>query len=225
MQSFLQYGRFKKHATRQYERDQEKAEALRRSNDALALTSSPVSPSTTASSSPATSDQIIDTRDPEKAEHSKGDEARNDAEDFPPTAEEAMKGEENLGQRPAYISRASTAATQRTMGTALGTALTGINVRKRTTREGGDKGNVFVVGYEGEQDSMNPHNWSFIIRLRATYVYAPITELPLTPLELPLQQSVGSLGSLLVSTPPLCRKPRKTLESAKSSNPSQLVSS
>jgi hypothetical protein len=223
MQSFLQYRRFKKHATRQYERDREKAEALRRGNDALGLTSSAVS--TTAKPSPATSDETIDTRDPERAEHSKGDEVHNEPKGLPPIAEEDTEEEEHPEPRPPLMSRASTAATQRTMGTALGTALTGINVRKRTTKEGGDKGTVFVVGYEGEQDNMNPHNWSFIIRLRATYVDPPITERSLTPLELPLQPSVGSSGSPLASTPPLSPKQPKTLESAKWPNPSRLVSS
>lgn len=156
MQSFLQYRRFKKHSTRQYERNREKAEALRRGNDALGPTPSPVSPSTTANPSPATSDKTIDTRDPEKAEHSKCNEAQNKAKSLPPIAEEATEEEEHLEPHPPLISSASTAATQRTMGTALETALTGINVRKRTTRESGDKGNVSVAGYEGKQDSMNP---------------------------------------------------------------------
>lgn len=53
------------------------------------------------------------------------------------------------------------------MGTAFGTTLTGIDVRDRGTEEAGD-GRVFVVGYEGENDMMNPHNWSFSTRLAAT---------------------------------------------------------
>ncbi|KAI4219997.1 MAG: hypothetical protein LQ349_008200 [Xanthoria aureola] len=59
------------------------------------------------------------------------------------------------------------------MGTNLGTALTGINVRDRTTQEGrsdptvhGNK--VFVVGYEGDRDPLNPHNWSHSTRIWAT---------------------------------------------------------
>ncbi len=171
MQSFLQYRRFKKHVTRQYERDREKAEALKRGNAELASTSPSVSLTTTANPSPATSDETIDSRDLEKAEQSNGDTVEDDPEsDFPPTAGEVMEGEEKAEARPSQISRVSTVATQHTMGTALGTTLTGINVRNRTTREGGDTGKVFVVGYEGDHDNMNPHNWSFLTRLKATYI-------------------------------------------------------
>ena len=152
----------------------EKAEALKRGNNELGRRSPSISPTTTANPSPATSEETIDTRDPEKGEQSSNDETENGREsDFPPTAEEALEGEGDLEKSPTQISRASTAATQRTMGTALGTTLTGIHVRDRTTREGGEKGRVFVVGYEGEQDNMNPHNWSFATRLRATYVCLP----------------------------------------------------
>ena len=215
MQSFLQHRRFKKHVTRQFERDKEKAEALRRGNAELDLSPS-VSPTTTANPSPASTDESIDTRDPEKGEHSNGHDLEHDPEkgelssglesehdleeseqfndhdpekeesDFPPTAEEAMDGS------PTHISRASTAATQPTMGTALGTALTGIHVRDRTTIEGGDKGKVFVVGYEGQHDNMDPHNWSFLLRLRATYEYPPLNIEPvLTFPVLSLHQLVG----------------------------------
>jgi len=53
------------------------------------------------------------------------------------------------------MSRASTVATRKRLGTALGT-LTGIDVRDRSTKEGGE-GKVFVVGYESEKDMMIPH--------------------------------------------------------------------
>lgn len=43
------------------------------------------------------------------------------------------------------MNRATTVETKKTMGTALGTTLTGIDVRDHTTTEGGD-GKVFVVG-------------------------------------------------------------------------------
>lgn len=44
---------------------------------------------------------------------------------------------------------------QMSAGNALGTILTGVEVRKRTTNEGGD-GNVFVVNYEGPHDPNDP---------------------------------------------------------------------
>ena len=49
--------------------------------------------------------------------------------------------------------------TYRTTGTQLGISLMGIHVRSRRTAEGKDLGKVFVVGYDGSEDPMNPHNW------------------------------------------------------------------
>ena len=69
----------------------------------------------------------------------------------------------------------STATTQDTTGTRLGQALTGIDVRSRTTNEGGhDRGKVFVVGFAGESDPLNPHNWSFTKRMSTTILVASI---------------------------------------------------
>lgn len=67
----------------------------------------------------------------------------------------------------------SRTTTQQSVGAVLETVLTGINIRKRTTREGGD-GNVFVVGYEGDNDPNNPHNWSTLVRIRCTLLIACI---------------------------------------------------
>jgi hypothetical protein len=64
-----------------------------------------------------------------------------------------------------------TVTTHSTTGTTLGLVLTGIEVRDRTTNEGGpamDK--VFVVSYDGDDDPMDPHNWSFARRTGATFV-------------------------------------------------------
>lgn len=77
-----------------------------------------------------------------------------------------------LGQS---LSRASTQKSNRTMGTRLGLTLTGIDVRDRTTNEGGDQDRqVFVVGFEGDHDQMNPHNWSITRRMVATFMVAAI---------------------------------------------------
>ena len=232
MQSILQYRRFRKHVTRQFERDKKKAEASRRGNAETGLSPS-VAPTAKANPSPTSTDNTIDTRDPEKGELSHGHDLEHDPEkdelfprfgldhdpekgelprglkldhdpekgelspglesehdpekneqwndndpekdlnsEFPPTAEEAIERDENQEDHPTISGRTTTVTTQHTIGTALGAALTGIYVRDRTTREGGDKGKVFVVGYEGERDNMNPHNWSFLLRLRATYVCA-----------------------------------------------------
>lgn len=44
----------------------------------------------------------------------------------------------------------------------LGHALTGVNVKTH------DHKKIFVVGYENEDDDMNPHNWSYSRRIFAT---------------------------------------------------------
>ena len=177
MQSFLQYRRFEKHVNRQYERDKSKAAALA-DPDSSGLTS-PLS-SNAVNTPPVTdASNHVDTRDPEKGEQSNGQQLdphdRTDAHDpekeedeaggfepihTAPTARLASQG----GQVSEGMSRAST---RKSMGTAIGTTLTGIDIRDRNTKEGGD-GKVFVVGYDGENDMMNPHNWSFTTRLAAT---------------------------------------------------------
>jgi hypothetical protein len=63
--------------------------------------------------------------------------------------------------------------TTQSAGTALGAVLTGVEVRRRTTREGGS-GNVFVVGYEGQDDPNDPHNWSFLTKVRCTFTIAGV---------------------------------------------------
>ncbi|KAI7165487.1 MFS general substrate transporter [Hortaea werneckii] len=75
-----------------------------------------------------------------------------------------------LAQQRTALSRMTT---QHSTGTALGNVLTGINVRKRSTKEGGD-GNVFVVGYEGPDDPNDPHNWPLSRRIPCTFLVAGI---------------------------------------------------
>lgn len=174
MQSILQYRRFGKHVARQYERDKAKAEALASYDN-----SEPTSPSATSNelknALERAVDDAIDRRDPEKGEHSNGllpDTQRHveahgsDKE----KGEEEGKEEEEEGQSQGYLpirvaptarrlspgreaptdmSRATTVPSGKSIGTALGTTLTGIDIRDRSTKEGGN-GKVFVVGYEGE---------------------------------------------------------------------------
>lgn len=67
----------------------------------------------------------------------------------------------------------STATTRETIGTRLGQTLTGVNIRSRKTNEGGhEQGKVFVVGFSGADDPMNPHNWPFAKRLATTILIA-----------------------------------------------------
>ena len=164
MQSFLQYRRFRKHVEAQYERDRAKAQALNGDETSISTSTSSSAPTLP----PTQNDVTTDNRDPEKAEYTKdGDEAhlhKNDSiqESGPHT--EAFENAE--GRIP--LDAITTARTKQSMGTVIGTTLTGIEVRQRNTKEGGG-GTVFVVGYEGENDSMNPHNWSKITRIGATY--------------------------------------------------------
>ena len=42
--------------------------------------------------------------------------------------------------------------------------MTGIDLRKRTTREGGGDGEILVVGFRDADDELNPLNWSMGLR-------------------------------------------------------------
>lgn len=180
MQSFLQYRRFGKHVKRQYERDKSKAEAL--ANNDTSGSTSPAASNTVNTPEVTDAPNHGDTRDPEKGEQSNGQklDLQNHAETHEPEKDEQEAGgyapiqtaptgrrASHGGEAPEDMSRASTVPTRKSTGTALGTALTGINVRDRSTNEGGN-GKVFVVGYEGENDMMNPHNWRFLTRFAAT---------------------------------------------------------
>ena len=181
MQSFFQYRRFAKHVARQYERDKAKAEVLAHP-DSVGLTSS--SSSSHAVNTPEAGDarNHVDTRDPEKGEQFTaqpfvaGDHARTDDPEKEEEAGEwrASIQAEQSGDVPSRDAQASedmsktlTAATRKSTGTAMGKTLTGIDVRDRSTKEGGN-GKVFVVGYEGENDILDPHNWSLSTRFAAT---------------------------------------------------------
>lgn len=87
--------------------------------------------------------------------------------------EDNGNGDGLAGQHRESNASLSQLTTQVTEGTRLGRRMTGINVRRRNTREGGD-GNVFVVGYEGDDDPLDPHNWSFATRLKCTFILAAI---------------------------------------------------
>lgn len=71
----------------------------------------------------------------------------------------------------------TTVSTQRTQGTTgLGQTLTGIDMHTPATNEKGHDidGHVFVVGYQGPEDDLNPHNWSRRRRLCYTLLIAKI---------------------------------------------------
>ncbi len=166
--------------TRQYQRDKSKAEAL--ANPDTSESTSPLSSHALNTPQAIEAADHVDTRDPEEGEQSNGqsfdalshvethDPEKEEGEgegyapiQVAPTARRASEG----GKASEDMRKASKVSTGKSIGTAMGTTLTGIDVRDRTTKEGGD-GKVFVVGYEGENDMMNPHNWSFSTRLAAT---------------------------------------------------------
>jgi len=63
-------------------------------------------------------------------------------------------------------------STLQPFGTRMGTALTGVNVRDRSSNEGGGEEQVFVVNCEGDDDDLNPHNWSSTKRWGVTVMVA-----------------------------------------------------
>lgn len=156
MQSILQYRRFGKHVREQHEKHR---------RDLAASDSSPAEPESDSipkSNRPTSNGDIPDLE--------KGEIYPEDPE---PAGEPLTAPEKPESVHDAQdINRATTVPTHRSMGTKLGHSMTGIEVRRRTTREGpsdgGDK-EVFVVGFEGEDDPLKPHNWSKATKFGATY--------------------------------------------------------
>ncbi|TKA33354.1 hypothetical protein B0A50_00907 [Salinomyces thailandicus] len=107
-------------------------------------------------------------------ENQRPEDFREELEEPPVRPDEEEEDDDDydyeMGRQRTTLSRIST---QRSTGTALGNVLTGINIRKRSTREGGD-GNVFVVGYEGPDDPNDPHNWPMSKRIPCTLLVAGI---------------------------------------------------
>ena len=160
MQSFIQYRRFGKAVKAQYERNHEKISRGRRVD-----LDQPLSPSRTHS--PDT-----DARDLEKGQpENYGIFGPGERSPTAPSPEEApspthgLQGDNGMQE----MQEMQEVATLKTTGTRLGTAMTGINVRDRRTREG-KGGQVFIVDYERDDDPLNPHNWSFVTRMGATWV-------------------------------------------------------
>jgi MFS family permease len=179
MQSILQYRRFKGNVADQYERDKEKARAFNRHGHGETNGTEPSSPALSSTSSAATA-TVIPTSDPlphrdlEKAD-GVDNNGPDDHEEIPRVlSSEGPEDMEREGGRTDMLRQVTTTSTQASRETRMGQALTGIVARDRTTREGGGKGKVFVVGYEGESDPLNPHNWSRVTRWCATFTVASI---------------------------------------------------
>ena len=181
MQSILQYRRFKKHVTAQYDKDREKTLAAGH----LVHDGGESSPDTRVNS---TSEIYSPVRLPINGDLEKAETPTNRDSDIvdssggglgPRTSNSSELGHiEHDGSRPDMLRNASTRRSARSMGTNIGYAMTGIVVRDRTTHEGkGEESRkVFVVGYEGENDQMNPHNWSRLTRWKATWVSSKLLQ-------------------------------------------------
>ena len=162
MQSFFQYRRFGKAVKAQYERNQAKISRGER------IDSSHLSPSTQFHA-PTTDAQDLEKGQPEN-EDSSGSDGR-------PLTAIPSEGTLNLNlnlnlyheiTRDGGMQAMKTIPTQKSMGTKLGTAMTGIDVWDKAAEANGDGGKFFVVGYERSDDPLNPHNWSFVTRMGAT---------------------------------------------------------
>jgi hypothetical protein len=90
------------------------------------------------------------------------------------TARQSIAIARRSNQAPTGTLSAATTRTQQSKGATFGRAITGVDVRDRTTHEGEKGGLVFVVGYQGENDPMNPHNWGVGIRVFSTVIIASI---------------------------------------------------
>lgn len=99
--------------------------------------------------------------DPEKTAHDAEPPRRPSAESIPrPSLSSSNNSSEEASDQVSNTAqRVPTAATQYTARAALGHSLTGVHARDRRTHEGkGSK--VFVVGWEGPDDPLNPRNWT-----------------------------------------------------------------
>jgi len=168
MQSLLQFRRFRAALETQLARKDGRARlGLPREEDVGDKQwPSPVA-STEATSEQTNIEQGHALRNIREESEEKEEEEQEPPEEFD---ESISEKEEREGIPEDHLSRFST---QQSEGTALGRTLTGIEVRRRKTHEGGE-GNVFVVGFEGPNDPMNPKTWSRTKRFAITFSVASI---------------------------------------------------
>lgn len=168
MQSFLQYRRFRVTLEAQLARNNERAkEAPEREEDVGDKQWRSPAALSEASSEQTNKEQGHALRNIREESEEKEEEEQVPSEDF---HESISEKEEHEGTPEDPLSRFST---QQSEGTALGRTITGVEVRRRKTHEGGE-GNVFVVGFEGPNDPMNPKTWSRTKRFATTFAVAGI---------------------------------------------------
>jgi len=194
MQSYLQYRRFRTAVKAQIERDRVKAQGIGNqahhsptsasSDDKLDLEKGHSLQNTPHGVNPGEIDPALGPPMPDEEQETMQENQR--PEDFiEEEAEESPKrgvqedededddDDDDLRQQRTTLSRMSTQRSFVSERHALGQTMTGINIRKRSTKEGGE-GDVFVVGYEGADDPNDPHNWSYWQRIPCTLLIAGI---------------------------------------------------
>ncbi|KAJ4369647.1 hypothetical protein N0V83_005409 [Neocucurbitaria cava] len=191
MQSVLQYRKLRTQVERQYNRHDQQQEKPPNHpvslNDTEAQNSQPRSSSTSTASSSEESDADKRT-DPEKdaafpdtgsrsvgpSNLRHGGKDGHDAQQMRNDVNASLEnGHRHTSLRDAHtLSRTITA---RSFGARLGAALTGIAVHDRATYlDGVGEGQAFIVGFEGDNDSMKPQNWSRTKRMCTTLMVAAI---------------------------------------------------
>jgi hypothetical protein len=170
MQSILQYRRFRKILEAQLERDDEKVAELRQQRRNHHITKD-------SALSPRKDGGGVAAVDDDENASQEDDTGQGTLATTPSTTSSSTHhatAENDIEQTPDPDLEAGDlhiVPTQSTTGTTLGHALTGIEVRDRTTKEGGSElGKVFVVAWEHEKDPMNPQSWGFARRTTATMV-------------------------------------------------------
>jgi hypothetical protein len=155
MQSILQYRRIRLAVQKQLLRDEEKRVAIRTANLEENANQQPI-PKPESQADALVSSAALDGSSSESSEiespKEEGGGGNGDKEDAPPVTPTRTRLSERI---------------------VLGRALTGILARSRTAPEGGDA-RLFVVGWEGKDDPMNPKNRSTLQRVVATLIVSAI---------------------------------------------------
>jgi MFS family permease len=185
MQSFRQYRRFERNARVDYERLKIRQRALEHGQIAGDISENSPEEEEPIQHRPSS----IDCQTPEELSTHTLDSP--DLEKAVPPPGFFVVGEGSNVPRDGGLERAltlTTIKTTQTFRTQMGHELIGIEVRqlskeltKTRTRKSGrappageERETVFVVGYDCEQDNMNPRSWSNLIRISATILIAAI---------------------------------------------------
>ncbi|KAL9616078.1 MAG: hypothetical protein Q9160_009013 [Pyrenula sp. 1 TL-2023] len=143
MQSFLQYRHFRRHLDRQVEKY------------GLATTTGPE-----AQAQEPDSEARLRHK-PNDIERNRAQQGGQDPEKDAPNHANAPNRSDSSSTLSIAERRLEASATRTSTRTRLGRALTGINIRTRTQTEGQpDQGKVFIVGFQNDKDTLDPHNWS-----------------------------------------------------------------